>query len=149
MRNLLSILQVLLLALLVGCSTAPLTPTQDGLMPSGSFAVRESQALRLAVGNAGEGTLMFQGWQYPFILENAKVGIDGNNPVEIIGSVFNLQKIEDFEGKYTLTKADIETGEGISGLEAKNENGVVLHVSTQGHDVAIDAEATGLEITLK
>jgi len=26
---------------------------------------------------------------------------------------------------------------------------VVIHVSTQGHDVAIDAEATGLEITLK
>jgi len=26
---------------------------------------------------------------------------------------------------------------------------VVIHVSTLGHDVAIDAEATGLEITLK
>jgi hypothetical protein len=141
--------KLLLALLLTGCSTAPSTPIPDDLTPSASFTVREEQVMRIAAGIAGKGTLIYQGWQYPFIFENAKVDIAGDTPVEVVGTVYHLKRYEDFEGVYKLIKAEIETGDGLSGLWAKNAKGVVLHVRTQGQDVAINAEATGMKVTFK
>ena len=153
MRDLRSILPVLLLALLAGCITTgsmptPI-PTPDGFTLSGTFTIRENQAMRLAVGTAGEGTLIFQGWQYPFLFENAKLDVAGNEPVEVHGTVFNLQHTRDFEGVYKPIKAEIEAGEGLSGIWVRNKKDVVLYIVLQGMDVAINLEATGGKITLK
>ena len=112
MRNLRSLLPVLLLALLAGCSTTPSIPTPEGLTPSGTLTIREQQVLRITVGGSGEGTLIFQGWQYPFSAENMTVSGVGNNPVDLEGAVYNLEKLEDFEGSYKPMKAEIKTGEG-------------------------------------
>ena len=149
MRNFRSLLPVLLLALFAGCSTTPSTPTPDGLTQSGSFTIRENQVLRAAVGHAGEGTLIFQGWQYPFSAENMTVSGVGNNPVDLEGAVYNLEKLEDFEGSYKPMKAEIKTGEGLSGLWTKNEKGVVVHVRSRDQDLEIQLHTTGAKVTFK
>jgi len=149
MRNFRSLLPVLLLALFAGCSTTPSTPTPDGLTQSGSFTIRENQVLRAAVGHAGEGTLIFQGWQYPFMFENMTVSGVGNNPVDLEGAVYNLEKLEDFEGSYKPMKAEIKTGEGLSGLWTKNEKGVVVHVRSRDQDLEIQLHTTGAKVTFK
>ena len=149
MRNFRSLLPVLLLALFAGCSTTPSTPTPDGLTQSGSFTIRENQVLRAAVGHAGEGTLIFQGWEHPFRFENMRLGVVGDDPVELQGTVYNLQRVEDFEGTYTLTKVNIQSGDGVTGAWGKNDKGVVANIRSSGQDLEIDLEATGAKFTLK
>jgi hypothetical protein len=149
MRNFRSLLPVLLLALFAGCSTTPSTPTPDGLTQSGSFTIRENQVLRAAVGHAGEGTLIFQGWQYPFMFENMKVGVAGNAAVELTGTVYNLKQVEDFQGTYTLTTVNIQSEDAVTGIWGKNDKGVVANIRSQGQDLEIDLEATGATFTLK
>jgi len=149
MRNFRSLLPVLLRALFAGCSTTPSTPTPEGLTLSGTFTIREHQILRLAVGGSGEGTLIFQGWQYPFSAEIMTVSGVGNNPVDLEGAVYNLEKLEDFEGSYKPMKAEIKTGEGLSGLWTKNEKGVVVHVRSRDQDLEIQLHTTGAKVTFK
>ena len=151
MRHLRSTLLILLLALLAGCGTTASTPTQlpEGLERSASFTIRQNQVMRAAVGHAGEGTLIFQGWQYPFSLENMTLSGVGNNPVELEGTVYNLEKVEDFEGTHTPIKAEVEAGEGLSGLWTKNEKGVVVHIRSKGQDLEMQLNPTGAKVTFK
>ncbi len=147
MRSSLSLSIVLLLALLAGCASAP-EPTPTGLEESGTFTIRQSQVLQAAVGHSGEGTLIFQGWQYTFVFENMQVGVPANRSVELEGTVYNLDTVEDFEGQYTLTKAEIESG-GLSGVWGKNDKGVVAHLVAKGQELEIDFQAAGAKFTLK
>jgi len=149
MRNFHSLLPVLLLALLAGCSTSPSTPTPDGLTPSGSLTIREYQTLRIAVGGSGEGTLVFEGWQYTFSVENMTLSGIGNNPVDLEGTVYNLEKVEDFEGVHKPMKAEFEAGKGLAGLWTKNEKGVVVHIHSTGKDLEMQVHPTGAKVTFK
>ena len=153
MRDFRNILAVLLLVLLAGCiskrSMPTPIPTPDGHTLSGSFTIREHQTMRLAAGTAGEGTLIFHGWEHRFLFENAKLNIVGHEPVEVHGTVFNLQHESDFEGVYKPVKAQIEAGEGLIGVWAKNEKGVVVFIRLHGQDVEINFHATGGKVTFK
>ena len=149
MRDFRSLLPVLLLALLAGCSTTPSTPTPEGLTPSGTLTLRENQILRMEVGGSGEGTLIFQGWEYRFSAENMSVSGIGNNPVDLEGAVYNLEKLEDFEGSYKPMKSEIKTGKGLSGLCTKYAKGVVVHVYSKGQDLEIKLHTKGAKVTLK
>lgn len=149
MRDFRSVLTVLLLSLLAGCSTTSSTPTPDGLTLSGSFTIRENQVLRAAVGHAGDGTLIFQGWQYPFRFENMKVGVVGDADVELTGTVYNLKHVEDFQGTFTLTTVNIQSKDGAAGIWGKNDKGVVANIRSQGQDLNIDFHASGATFTLK
>ena len=149
MRNLRRLLPVLLLTLLAGCTTTPSTPAPAGLTESGSFTIREGQVMRLAVGGAGEGTLIFRGWQQTFSIENMTLsGID-NNPIELEGTVYNLQQAGDFEGVFKPTQVDIEAGQGLTGMWTKNEKGVVAHVRSKGQSLKMQIDPTGAKVTLK
>lgn len=149
MRNLRGMLPVLLLALLTGCSSTPSAPAPDGLTESATLVVREQQALRIAVGGSGQGTLTFQGWEYPFSIENMTLSGIGNNPIELEGTVYNLSEAQDFEGTHTPMKAEIEAGEGLRGLWTQNEKGVVVHIRSKGQDLEMQLHPTGAVVTLK
>ena len=149
MRKVQRILPVLLITLLAGCSstTAPQAPANAGPQPSGTFHVRDDEVMRLAAGAAGEGTLIFQGWQHSFKFENAKVTIVGGGEGQLNGTVYNLENVEDFEGTYLPTKTDLVAGKGL-GVWAKNAKGVELFLDYTGLDLQIDLEATGATVTL-
>jgi hypothetical protein len=150
MRELRSTLTIMLLTLLAGCAAPPSAPTPEGsLTPSGTFTIREQHVMRLAAGTSGEGTLILQGWQHPFLFEGAKVEVVGKEDVELEGTVYNLEAIEDFEGTYKPVKAEMEAGVGLVGAWARNEHGVLVHLRFKGLDLEVNLEATGAKVTLK
>lgn len=150
MMKFVSILPVLVVTLLVGCSSTPSTPTPDGLTESGTVTIRKNEVLLLANGISGEGTLIFQGWQYPFTIERGKIeAVSKRDDLELKGKVYNLQKIEDFEGTYEPSGAEFSAGEGFEGLWAKNEKDVVIRLSLNGQDARIKLESKAAIITLK
>ena len=141
------ILPALLITLFTGCAATPSTPAPDGLEQSGSWVVRENEVMRLAVGNAGKGTLLFQGWQYPFEFSGAQISMTGTKSGDIEGEVYNLETLEDFEGTYHA-RAEFNEAHQVTGFWGHNDKGVVLHLRLQGENVSVDLEAHGATVTL-
>ena len=75
-------------------------PERD-LVKSGTFTMNV-KAVGLIVGARwGEGTLTLNsGETYNFSLEGAKLGDIGASETEVSGTIYNLEKLEDFEGIY-------------------------------------------------
>jgi len=147
MKNFLLILPALMITLFTGCAATPSTPAPDGLQQSGSWVVREDEVMRLAVGHAGKGTLLFQGWQYPFHFTDAKIGMTGTKSGDIEGEVYNLETLSDFEGTY-YAKPAFNKANKVTGFWGHNDKGVVLHLKVQGDNVSVDLEAKGATVTL-
>ena len=149
MKNFVYILPVLLITVLAGCASAPSTPAPDGLEQSGTFTVREDHVLRLASGASGKGTLIFLGWEHRFTFTDAKLSVAGKEDVELEGTVYNLETLEDFNGTYKPVKVEFKAGEGLRGLWARNDNGVTFHLRTTHQDVSVNLEAKGATFTLE
>jgi len=105
--------------------------------------------MRITAGGSGKGTLIFQGWQYWFNVENMTISGVGGQEVELEGSVYDLAKIEDFEGTYKTMAADIKKGGGLEGVWFKNEKGVRVHITSSNKDITIRLNSEGATVTLK
>jgi hypothetical protein len=118
--------------------TVSTAPAQEQL-PSGRLAF-SSTSFGLLVGyNQGKGTLSFQGKEYPFSMEGYKLITVGASSVDALGVVYQLDKLSDFEGRYTAAGGDFTVWQGGGGAVMKNQNGVVIYLQTL---------QTGLELNL-
>ena len=114
--------------------------------PSATVTMTETQVGFLLSGEWGEGTLQFKGKSHTFNMTGGKVGGIGYQKSEIKGTVFYLDKVDDFEGIYFKADAGITVVEGKSGSWLKNTNGVVLHLSDDAEGVALMVGVGGLKI---
>lgn len=153
MKNLRYILTPLLIILFTGCAATPATPptppttVPGGLEQTASWVVREDQVMHLASGNAGRGTLLFRGWEHAFEFTGSRVSVTGTKIGDIEGEVYNLNKLEDFEGTY-YPNAEFNAAHRVTGVWAHNDKGVTLHLRLQGENVGMNLEAQGATITL-
>ena len=118
------------LPLAVATLLAMIAPSAAQDAPSGKV---EITAITIAAGFGatwGDGTLTLQdGSTHKFSMENVKVVGAGLSTVEAEGNVYNLKRIQDFEGSYyTVGEVGMAIGFGVSGLTMKNENGVVINL---------------------
>ncbi len=97
----------------------------------------------------GSGTLTYQGKDYPFSVDGLSVGAVGAASVAASGDVYNLKKLEDFNGNYTAATASGTIGGGAGGTAMQNQAGVVIKLvsTTQGLDFKL--AASGVKISLK
>jgi len=103
--------------------------------------------MRLATGAEGKGTLIFQGWEYPFKFSGAKISVTGAEGGDIVGEVFNLHTLSDIEGTY-FPKAEFDEANRVTGVWAHNDKGVTLHMNIQGENMGIIVGAKGATVTL-
>jgi hypothetical protein len=107
---------------------------------------------QIAVGigySWGKGVLTFEGKDYPFKVSGLSVVDVGITKATSSGKVFNLKKIEDFNGNYTAGSAEGTVAGGAGVLKMKNQNGVEieLYSTTQGVNLKLALE--GVKITLE
>jgi hypothetical protein len=97
----------------------------------------------------GKGVLTFEGKEYPFKVSGLSVVDVGITKATSSGKVFNLKKIEDFNGNYTAGSAEGTVAGGAGVLKMKNQNGVEieLYSTTQGVNLKLALE--GVKITLE
>ena len=79
---------------------AALAPTVGAADASGSVRISQVQIAFLVSGNVGGGTLTFKGRDYDFSIGGLGYGGFGAQKIEARGDVFNLERVEDFEGPY-------------------------------------------------
>jgi len=94
------------------------------------------------------GTLHYQGQNYPFHLSGFGLLDLGGSEVKGIGEVYHLAKVEDFTGDYGAVSsgAVVERGEASSAMQ--NQHGVVirLHSTTKGAQVTASVEAVSIKL---
>jgi hypothetical protein len=96
----------------------------------------------------GKGTLTYKGKDYPVSVDGLTVGKVGVSEIEASGKVYNLKKLEDFNGNYTSAGAGMTVGGGGGGVAMVNQNGVRVDLvaTTQGLDIAIAASGVDMKI---
>ena len=115
--------------------------------PSATVTMTETQVGFLLSGEWGHGTLQYKGEPHMFHMTGGKVGGIGYQKTEIKGTVFYLDKVDDFEGVYFKADAGVTLVEGIAGGSwLKNADGVVMHLSDDAEGIALGIGAGGLKI---
>jgi len=96
----------------------------------------------------GGGTLNYKGKEYPIDVKGLSVGDVGVTKVEASGKVYNLSKLDDFDGNYTAAGAGLTEAGGAGAAVMKNQNGVTVELvsTTQGAKVALGAGGVEMKI---
>jgi hypothetical protein len=117
--------------------------------PSGTVTI-ESMSVALGVGVSwGDGTLSYQGKIHPFSVKGLSVVDVGVSKVSARGKVFHLNKLEDFAGTFAAAQAGAAVGGGMSVAALRNQNGVVLELTSTQTGVKFTLAGEGIEVKLK
>ena len=117
--------------------------------PSGTVSM-ESKSVAIGVGVSwGDGKLNYKGKTYTFSVKGLSVIDLGVSKVSARGKVYHLNKVEDFSGTYAAAQAGAAVGGGMSVVALKNENGVVMELSSTQTGVKLTLAGEGIEIKLK
>lgn len=120
------------------------TPT-----PSGTLKLSE-RSVALGVGYSwGSGVLTYKGKEYPFSVEGLSVAEVGVREIEATGTVYQLTKLEDFNGTYAAVGAEAVVGGGAGVTTMRNQNGVVINLTGVGQGVNFKLGPDGVKLTLK
>lgn len=123
----------------------------DAKQPVGKVSIEEKQFGLLLGGSTGSGTLTFQGKKYPFKLKGLSAGANvGISKMSAVGAVYDLKEVSQFPGTYTKFESSVALGGGVGGLHLKNENGVIMNLSsrTKGLDLNIGS-MSGITVTME
>jgi hypothetical protein len=120
---------LLVLAVVVG-SLGSVAVGQEAATHSGTITVTATSA---AVGigwSWGAGTLtLLDGSEHKFKVSGLDVVAVGFKQATDVGHVFNLKKLEDFEGQYVKATAGAVVGGGIGATSMRNDKGVVINAT--------------------
>jgi len=111
-------------------------------LPTGSVA--------LGLGYTwGEGVLTYQGKEYPFSIDGLSVVDVGISKAEANGRVYNLTKLEDFNGNYAGVTAGATVAGGGGATTVRNQNGVVIDLLGTTVGLKFKLSVDGVKMTLK
>jgi len=139
---------VLVLGMVVALAGLALAAEKEKT-PDATLKLSEGQ---VAVGigwSWGKGVLTLKGIDYPFKVGGLSVGDVGITKAEAEGQVYNLKKLEDFNGTYVSAAAEITVGVGAGATAMKNQNGVVIHLFPKTKGVNLKLAGEGVKFTLE
>jgi hypothetical protein len=117
--------------------------------PDATLMMSEGQ-VALGIGwSWGKGTLSYKGKKYEFKVDGLSVVDVGITKATAKGGVYNLKKLEDFDGSYTTASAEATLGGGVGAADLRNANGVNIKLVTTTKGVNLKLAASGVELYLK
>jgi hypothetical protein len=96
----------------------------------------------------GSGTLIFQGKRYPLKISGIALVSVGISDYTAAGSVEGLRTAQDINGVFTSVSAGATLGGGGSIAAMRNQNGVVIHLTSTTTGLSLSLAAEGLKISL-
>jgi hypothetical protein len=131
-----------LVSLLVGLALA------QAKKPDATLTLSEG-SVAVGIGYSwGKGTLNYQGKKHSIKVEGLSVGEVGVTRATATGNVYNLKKLDDFDGNYVAGGAEATVAGGAGWTGMKNQNGVVIELksTTQGANLKLAAEGIKLSV---
>jgi hypothetical protein len=141
---------VVVLVLVVGLALCGLAFAKEAAKkPDATLKLTEGQ-VGLGIGwSWGKGVLSFKGKEYPFKVAGLSVGDVGITKAEATGKVYNLKKLEDFNGNFVSAAAEATVGLGAGATAMKNDKGVVIHLFPKTKGVNLKLAGEGVNFTLE
>ena len=116
---------------------------------SGTITITATSVAAGICWSWGSGTLTtLDGSQHQFKVGGLDVVAVGIKQATGVGNVYNLKKLEDFEGKYVKAAAGIAVGGGAGATSMRNDKGVVINLTGVGQGVDIRLAVSGMDVTL-
>jgi hypothetical protein len=117
--------------------------------PSGSVTINETQFALIVGGSTGGGVLTYKGKQYPFKITGISLGANiGVSKLSAVGEVYDLNDISKFAGTFTKLDGSITLGGGVGGSVLKNENGVIMRLTSTSQGIQLNLSASGVTVKL-
>ncbi len=117
--------------------------------PSGTVTL-QTKAVAVGIGVSwGSGVVTYQGKEYSFKVNGLSVVDVGVSQISAVGDVYSLNKIEDFAGTFTAADAGIAIGGGVGAVAMKNQNGVVMKLTSTQKGIKLKLAAEGLKVKMK
>jgi len=117
--------------------------------PSGTVSINETQFALIIGGSTGGGVLTYQGKQYPFKLSGMSLGANvGVSKLSASGEVYDLNDISKFSGTFSKLESSITLGGGVGGTVLRNENGVIMRLSSTSQGLQLNLSASGVTVKL-
>lgn len=136
-------------ALLLSGFALGATAQNAPLRPSGSVNIHQVQIAFIGSGTTGGGTLYFRGRAYPFKLGGLGIGGIGISTIDAVGTVYNLYRLEDFNGVYGQAQTGFAIGEqGRGQMWLQNSHGVYLRLQARREGLALSLGASGMVVQL-
>lgn len=136
-----------LVALAVTFAPALVAP---GWAATGTVRVEIAKAGFIVGVGGGRGTLVFQGRRYPLSVGGLSLGATiGVSKADLVGRAYNLRRASDIAGTYTAVGVGAAAGGGASSLRLQNARGVVLDLRGRTIGLELNANVSGVEISLR
>ena len=123
-----------------------------GQVPDGTVKIT-SRTVAPGTGLSwGEGVLTYKGRDYPFTFKAAGLFRDVDTKIaaaELSGQVFDLKNPEDFAGNYQKVETQTSESGSTSRATMKNQNGVVVNLTSMIEGRKFNLAREGMEIELK
>lgn len=96
----------------------------------------------------GSGTLTYKGKSHAIKVEGLDVGSVGVSKLSATGNVYHLKSLDAFDGNYAAAEAEATVGGGGAGIVMRNQNGVVVKLTstTRGAKLAIGPSGVKMEL---
>ena len=123
-----------------------------------SVAQADSGTIRFSVlkggwflgASGGSGVLFFHGRRYPLSIGGVSAGlVFGAAHTYLSGRVSNIYQPSDVEGAYGAGGAGAAVGVGVQAIVLSNARGAVLELSGRQTGLMLNADLSGLAITLQ
>ena len=97
----------------------------------------------------GSGTLHYKGKSYPISADGFDVGDVGVSNITASGKVYNLKKLEDFDGNYTAAAAGAAIAGGGGAVAMQNQQGVRIDMVSTTRGVKLALGVGGVKMAVK
>lgn len=97
----------------------------------------------------GGGTLTFQDKSYPVEIGGLSFMALGVVHAKASAEIFNLKKLDDFNGTYMAGSVEGTLGAGAGATTMRNQNGVVIKLFTTTEGLNFKVSPEGLRLTIK
>jgi hypothetical protein len=132
----------MMMALLAGLALA------EDKKPDATVRMHEGTVAAGIGWSWGGGELNYAGKTHKFKISGLSVAEVGVTKAEATGNVYNLKKLEDFEGVYAAAGTEGTAGKGAGVSSLRNDKGVVINLKSETKGANIKIAAEGLKITL-
>jgi hypothetical protein len=130
-------------------STGAFAQSAPPSQASATVRIHQVQVAFIGSGAVGGGTLYFRGRSYPFKLGGLGIGGIGISTLDAAGGVYNLRRLEDFNGVYGQARTGWAVGEqGRGQMWLQNPNGVYLHLRARRQGLSLSLGADGMVVRL-
>jgi len=135
-------------AMLLALTAVPGSAKEPSATPDGTIELHGG-SVAAGVGFTWEsGSLIFHGKKYPVSVSGLDVVDVGATKVSATGKVYNLKKLEDFDGTFASLGAGAALGGGVDTASMKNQNGVQIDLdsTTQGAKLTLAAGGVSMKV---